>query len=187
MLGPALLLAIFAAPVPNKGPIRSFCPPITVPMPGGAGTATYPCKPLTYPMTSDRYSVQYSIDGSKPAPATVSISYYGGTNASPLLSYSGYSTDTSMSFVSIPARANATVALTVTILGAAPRGKLSVRPRQLEIEPKVSGETVTLSLKTDRSFKGEQFILWSDAAAGDGWSSSSIRPMRGRAAPASRQ
>ena len=66
--------------------------------------ATYPTPPLTYPMTSDRYAVQYQLGGSGTwTTAQVYISYYGGTNASPNRSSSGYDgTGHSMSFVSIP-------------------------------------------------------------------------------------
>jgi hypothetical protein len=79
--------------------------------------ATYRKPPLTYPMPSDRYAVQYSLDGGGWTDAKVYISYYGGTNASPLVSYSGYTPETSMSFVSIPAGANRDVQLHVTSCG----------------------------------------------------------------------
>src|ERR1019366_2487335 len=44
--------------------------------------ATYRKPPLTYPMTSDRYTVQYQLGGSGTwTTAQVNISYYGGSNA----------------------------------------------------------------------------------------------------------
>src|SRR5580704_19377164 len=68
---------------------------------------TYPNPPLTYPMTSDRYSVQYQLGGSGTwTTAQVYISYYGGTNSSPYVKSSAYPADESMSFVSIPATAS---------------------------------------------------------------------------------
>ena len=77
--------------------------------------ATLPSQPLTYPMTSDQYSVQYQIGGGGWTNATVYISYYGETDASPYRTNSGYTVGkTSMSFVSIPAQANAMVRLRVT-------------------------------------------------------------------------
>ena len=45
--------------------------------------ATYPNPPLTYPMTSDRYAVQYKVNGGNWTNAQVYISIYGGTNSSP--------------------------------------------------------------------------------------------------------
>src|SRR5450755_2356961 len=63
----------------------------------------YPAPPLTYPLLSDQYAVQYKIGDSDWTDAPVRISYYGGTNASPFDPASGYiSGKTSMSFVSIP-------------------------------------------------------------------------------------
>ena len=56
----------------------------------------------TYPLASDRYAVQYSINGGASTTAMVYISYYGGTNASPYRNSSNYAPDTSMSFTSIP-------------------------------------------------------------------------------------
>src|ERR1017187_10910496 len=68
--------------------------------------ATYPTPPLTYPMTSDRYAVQYQLGGSGTwTNAQVYISYYGGTNAAPYIKAAAFPGDGEMSFVSIPARA----------------------------------------------------------------------------------
>src|SRR5580658_8149713 len=69
-------------------------------------TITYPVTPLTYPLTSDRYAVQYQLNDEGWTNAQVYISYYGGTVASPFKSVSGYTPETSQSFVSIPAGAN---------------------------------------------------------------------------------
>src|ERR1022692_4293293 len=85
--------------------------------------ATYRMPPLTYPMTSDRYAVQYKLDGADWTDAQVHISYYGGTNASPLVNipgYTPYTSETSMSFVSISVPPGTGVQLRVTKLWDAP-------------------------------------------------------------------
>jgi hypothetical protein len=140
-------------------------------------TATYPNPPLTYPMTSNRYAVQYQLGGSGIwTDAQVYISYYGGTNSSPFLSFSGFTKDTSMSFASIPANANTSVALRVNKLFGNPFPTIdhvSVRPRVKGIHvDSVSGSTVQLSTSTAADFAGEQFILWWD---GDTKESSAIQ------------
>src|ERR1035438_3764201 len=92
---------------------------------------TYPTPPLTYPMTSDRYAVQYQSGSGNWTDVKVYISYYGGTNATPNRSSSGYAPDTSMSFASIPVSAGAAVALRVTKLWGSPFpaiNHVSVRP-----------------------------------------------------------
>jgi hypothetical protein len=49
---------------------------------------TYPATPLTYPMTSNRYAVQYQLAGAGTwTNAQVYISYYGGTNSSPYITH----------------------------------------------------------------------------------------------------
>jgi hypothetical protein len=125
---------------------------------------TYPTVPLTYPMTSDRYAVQYRLGFGDWTDARVYISYYGGTNASPNHSTSGYSTRTSMSFVSIPARALMRVELRVTKLfdsGFQASDHVSVRPSVKLIGVNLaSNDTVQLSTITGRDFAGEQFLLW---------------------------
>ncbi|HYW48457.1 MAG TPA: hypothetical protein VE959_36680 [Bryobacteraceae bacterium] len=125
--------------------------------------ATYPNPPSTYPMTSNRYSVQYQLGTSGTwTNAQVYISYYGATNSSPFLNYSRYSLDTSMSFVSIPAGASTAVALRVTKLwGSNFPAQVTVRPSVKGIQVNsVSGGTVQLSTNTSASFAGDQFILW---------------------------
>src|ERR1700761_5359498 len=108
--GVLLLLGAFACHASAQ--LISPTPPCAV-----ADNNTYRTPPLTYPMTSDRYSVQYQLGGAGTwTTAQVYISYYGGTNASPNHSASGYVADTSMSFVSIPAAPNTAVALRVTKL-----------------------------------------------------------------------
>ena len=73
----------------------------------------------TYPLASDRYAVQYSINGGASTTAMVYISYYGQTTGSPYANVSGYTAGTtSMSFTSIPALPNASVQLRVTKLFA---------------------------------------------------------------------
>ena len=58
----------------------------------------------TYPGASDRYAVQYSINGGASTTAMVYISYYGQSTGSPYANVSGYTAGTtSMSFTSIPA------------------------------------------------------------------------------------
>src|ERR1035438_3358654 len=77
--------------------------------------ATYPNPPLTYPMSSNRYAVQYQLGNSGTwTNAQVYITYYGGTNSSPYIQASRYPADESMSFVSIPANSSTAVAVRVT-------------------------------------------------------------------------
>ena len=141
--------------------------------------ATYRKPPLTYPMTSDRYAVQYQLGGSGTwTTAQVYISYYGATNASPNRSSSGYVADTSMSFVSIPAAANTAVALRVTKLfgSAFPAiNQVSVRPQAKKIHvDSASGSLVQISTTTAANFAGDQFLLW---WAGDAQQSSIIQSL----------
>jgi uncharacterized protein (TIGR03437 family) len=141
--------------------------------------ATYRQPPLTYPMTSDRYSVQYQLGNSGTwITAPVYISYYGGTNASPNRKSSGYVNDTSTSFVSIPAAANTAVALRVTKLfsGAFPAvSQVSVRPQAKKVHvDSVSGNQVQISTTTAAGFAGDQFLLWWN---GDTQQSSSIQSL----------
>ena len=79
--------------------------------------ATYPATSDidTYPMTSDRYAVQYKLGGERGwTDAHVYISKYGETEASPYRSDLGYTVgETSMSFASIPAGSNTSVELRV--------------------------------------------------------------------------
>jgi uncharacterized protein (TIGR03437 family) len=125
---------------------------------------TYPATPLIYPKTSDRYAVQYSVNGGAFADARVYISYYGGTNSSPYLSFSGYSTETSMSFISVPVPSNASIQLRVTKLWDAPflpDDQVSVRPSAKKIAANLEAAgTVLVSRNTGSSFAGEQFVLW---------------------------
>ncbi len=134
---------------------------------------TYPSPPLTYPMTSDRYAVQYSVNGAAFSSAQVYVSYYGGSNSSPFLPFSGYAATTSLSFVNIPVQANVTVQLRVTKLWNAPfvaGDQLSVRPRIKGITATLeAGGTALLTRNIASNFTGEQFVLWwargSDGAA----------------------
>jgi uncharacterized protein (TIGR03437 family) len=131
--------------------------------------ATYPNPPLTYPMTSNRYSVQYQLGGSGTfVNAQVYVSYYGGSNSSP--HWEGiYSADESMSFVSIPAAANTAVAIRVTkIFGSnfPPISQMSVRPKVKAIQvTSVNATTVQISRTTAADFAGEQFVLWWDKSS----------------------
>src|SRR5271157_3264338 len=126
----------------------------------GDKDATYRKPPLTYPMTSDRYAVQYQLGGSGTwTTAQVYISYNGATNASPNRSSSGYVADTSMSFVSIPATANTAVALRVTkLFGSAfpANNQVSVRPQAKKIHvDSASGSLVQISTTTTANFAGD--------------------------------
>ncbi len=150
-------------------------PPCAVANPATA----YPTPPLTYPMTSDRYAVQYQSGGAGAwTNAQVYISYYGGTNASPNRSSSGYVADTSMSFVSIPAAPGTAVALRVTkLFGSAfpALNQVSVRPQAKGIHvDSVSGNLVQISTSTSANFAGDQFLLW---WAGDAKQSSIIQSL----------
>ena len=140
--------------------------------------ATYPMPPLTYPMPSNRYSVQYKLDSGAWTDATVYISYYGGTNASPYRNSSNYAPDTSMSFTSIPAAANAAVSLRVTKLWGSDFptiDQMSVRPGAKGIQVvSDTGNVVEISTNTSADFAGEQFLLW---WAGDTTESSTIQSL----------
>jgi len=136
--------------------------------------ATPPATPLAYPLASDQYSVQYQIDGGGWMPAMVFISYYGQTNGSPQRNGVPYVTGpTSMSFVSIPAHANAVVQLRVTKLATGPfqfSDHVTVRPTPIfaDVQTQRDG-TVEISTRTAGSFNGEQFILmWNHGTDGGG-------------------
>ncbi len=136
--------------------------------------ATLPPKPLMYPMASDQYTVEYQINGGGWTNAMVFISYYGKTNASPKRGDSPYVRDTtSMSFVSIPAQANALVQLRVTKLATGPfqvADHVTVRPTPIlaDVETRNDG-TVQISTITGGKFNGEQFILmWNHGTDGGG-------------------
>ncbi len=119
----------------------------------------------TYPRPSDNYAVQYQIGNGGWTTATVYISYYGQTTGSPYRTVSGYTAGTtSMSFTSIPARANTTVQLRVTKLFGTPfqaSDHVSLRPSvKLASVNTGSDGTVEISTPTAGTFAGEQFILW---------------------------
>src|SRR5215472_3130605 len=113
-----LLLAAFAGTSPAQCPVK---PPTGVieTYPGMAGSQ-FPAGALDYPMTSDRYAIEYRVGGDAWTPARVFISYYGGATSTPYVSDSKYLPGTSMSFVSIPARAEAIVQIRVTKLFGSP-------------------------------------------------------------------
>jgi hypothetical protein len=133
---------------------------------------TDPASPLTYPKSSDRYSVQYSLNGGAFTDASVYISYYGATNASPFLSYSGYTLETSMLFVSVPVTPGAAVKLRVTKLWNAPflaSDGVSVRPTVKQFATSLQSDgSVLISTSTAVDFAGEQFILWWNRGAQGG-------------------
>jgi uncharacterized protein (TIGR03437 family) len=136
--------------------------------------ATYPNPPLTYPMTSDRYAVQYQLGGSGAfTNAQVYISYYGGTNSSPYINASRYPADESMSFVSIPVSVSTAVSIRVTkIFGSnfPAISRMSVRPTAKGIQvSSVSPTVVQVSTTTAADFAGDQFILyWNGTATESG-------------------
>jgi hypothetical protein len=138
------------------------------------GTTANPSPPSTYPLTSDRYAVQYKIDGGNRTDARVYISIYGGTNASPFQPFANYPSypNTSMSFVSIPARPNANVQLRVTKLWDAPflaSDHVSVRPAAKKIDANLMRDgRVKILTRTEEDFAGEQFILWWDRGTDGG-------------------
>jgi hypothetical protein len=154
VLSPALFTLLLAAGAPVA---LAQCPVTN-------DSATYPARPLTYPMTSNRYAVQYKAGGGRWTDAQVYISYYGGTNASPQVSFSGYSAETSLSFVSIPAGPKTKVKLRITKLFDTPfnaSDQVSVRPgvKTMDVGLMEDG-SVQIIRKTSSDFAGEQFILW---------------------------
>ena len=124
----------------------------------------YRTNPLTYPLASDQYAVQYKLGNGGWTNASVYISYYGETLASPFNTNSGYiSNKTSMSFVSIPAAANTAVYLRVTNLNSSfvAGDNVSARPSSKPVQVSVAGDgTANLSTTTAPDFNGEQFLLW---------------------------
>ena len=134
--------------------------------------AQYPGSALSYPMTSDQYAVQYSLDGGAWTGERVYISIYGGTNASPYEPFTSYlpftnypsRPTTSMSFVSIPVLPGALVQLKVTKLGNGPfsaSDRVAVRPTPKFVFAQLQGDgSVQLSAYTAPNFAGEQFVLW---------------------------
>jgi hypothetical protein len=125
---------------------------------------SYPAQPLTYPLLSDQYAVQYKLDSGGWTNAPVRISYYGGTLASPFNPFSGYiSNKTSLSFVSIPARPSCDVHLRVTNLSFrfVAADNVSVRPRAKHVPATVAIDgTANLWTTTAADFSGDQFLLW---------------------------
>ena len=133
--------------------LATFAPVVLAQCPVTSDTATYPNQPMTYPMTSNRYAVQYQLGGTGAwTNAQVYISYYGATNSSPYVSLSDYP----------PAGPGTAVALRVTKLwGSHFPAQVSARPTIKGIQVSaVSGSTVQLSTNTSASFAGDQFILW---------------------------
>ena len=131
-------------------------------------------------MASDQYAVQYRINGGSWTNALVYISYYGKTYASPARGDSPYTRGTTaMSFVSIPAQANALVQIKVTMLPslstlaggtflASDHVSARPTPKLVDVETGKDG-TVQLSTYTDRNFNGEQLILsWNRGTNGGG-------------------
>jgi hypothetical protein len=131
------------------------------------GAAQYPASPASYPETSHRYAVQYRLDDGDWTDARVYISEYGATNASPFIGFTtGYLLGfTSMSFVSIPARAGAHVELRVTKLWDTPfqeTDHVAVRPAAKRIGAELRDGRVTIETTTGEDFAGDQFVLWWD-------------------------
>jgi hypothetical protein len=124
----------------------------------------YPFPPLHYPMPSNRYEVEYRLNGGVWTTATVNISYYGGSNSSPLFGASGYTTETSMSFTSVSVPSNSLIQFRVTKMWDAPfvqSDGVSIRPSVKAIPAFVDGNgTVEISRFIGDKFQGEQFFLW---------------------------
>jgi hypothetical protein len=153
------------------------CQPATDPADEAAiypSTAANPNPPSTYPLTSDRYAVQYRINDGNWTDARVYISIYGGTNASPYQPFTNYPSypNTSMSFVSIPARPDTEVQIRVTKLWEAPflpSDHVSIRPAAKRIDADLTNDgRVKIYTRTKKDFAGEQFILWWDRGADGG-------------------
>jgi hypothetical protein len=115
-------------------------------------------------MPSNRYRVDYKVNGGAWTPASVNISYYGGTNSSPLFNDSGYSSETSMSFTSITVPSDALIQLRVTKLWDAPffpTDHVAVRPTVKGIPAFVDSDGyVQIWTFTGDHFAGQQFVLW---------------------------
>ncbi|HYW41820.1 MAG TPA: hypothetical protein VE959_03115 [Bryobacteraceae bacterium] len=150
--------------------LLAACASVGSAQPGTSNRPSCPVKsgstqPLTYPRPSDFYAVQYQVGGGGWTDACVYISYYGETDASPYRGDSGYTVGkTSLSFVSIPARADTIVQLRVTKLVGTPfqpGDHVSVRPsvKMMDVETQNDG-TVQVSTATGSGFMGEQFLLW---------------------------
>jgi hypothetical protein len=161
---PVACLAFFAAAGRGWG---SDCPAaepagVTATYPGQAGSAFQ--QPLTYPKTSDRYSVQYQRPDGTWASPRVYASYYGGSMSTPYLSTSKYLTDTSFSFVNIEGQPNEYIPIRVTKLfgGGFQPGSISVRPSSKPIAFGTLNGAAVITALTPKDFNGEQFILWWD-------------------------
>jgi hypothetical protein len=144
-----VLIASCASPICAQCPVNDATPPAT---------------PLAYPKTSDRYAVQYRVANGAWTNATVYISDYGATDGSPYRQDSGYTLETSMSFVSIPVASNASVQMRVTKLFDTPfqpGDHVSVRPsvKPIGVVTEPDG-TVQISTAIGANFDGEQFVLW---------------------------
>jgi hypothetical protein len=168
------LAALLLLPVgfASAAPAEQIVPPHPTPTCPVGPAATYQEPPANYPLPSDRYAVQYRLGGKGGwTDATVHISEYGATDASPYRSDSGYTNGvTSMSFVSIPAGPNEFVQLRVTLLSGSPApvpipflrsDRVSVRPTVKWIPAELRDDgTVQISTFTGGDFNGEQFLLW---------------------------
>jgi hypothetical protein len=104
-------------------------------------------------MPSNRYRVDYKVNGGAWTQASVNISYYGGTNSSPIFNDSGHSSETSMSFTNIPVASDALVQLRVTKQCPSVKGI----PAFVDHDG-----TVQILTFTGDHFAGEQFVLWWD-------------------------
>jgi hypothetical protein len=124
---------------------------------------TYSTPALNYPLPSRNYFVQYSLGGGPWLPAPVYLSLYGGTTSSPYFDFSGYTRlETSMSFVSIPARAGTSVQIRVQKVGSPFQrtDQVYVRPKAKMLYATVSDGTAQIVTWTPAKFTGDQFVLW---------------------------
>ena len=158
----ALLMPLLLLPFASAGEAQQLIPG-NIACRVTSKEITYPASPLPYPDTLGPYAVQYRIGIGAWTDAKVFTSVYGGTNASPSNSKSGYPANTSMSFVSIPVRSLAFVQVRVTKVGDVFRASdhVSARPsvKLIGVELENDG-AVQLSTLTGWNFAGDQFLLW---------------------------
>lgn len=141
------------------------------PIPFDPTIEIYPKTPKYYPVSSNKYSVEYSFASPtgvlKWIPSQVYISDYGATDASPYHTYSKYLQHaTSMSFTSIPVKPDTAINLRITKLWGLdfpPAAQVSIRPAIKGVQiVSVNGDTIEIAAGTAKDFLGEQFILWWD-------------------------
>jgi hypothetical protein len=179
-----LLVPVLLAALASVASGQQILPPTPIsPACADSPEATYPNTgdAYTYPMTSNQYAVQYLLDGVW-TNAQVYISYYGETDASPYRSDSGYlnpytvgqTSQTSMSFVSIPAvGANRAVSLRVTLLSGGP----FLKSDQVSVRPSVSPIVAVLTdgIEEFLMISRDKIVRWRRQAYHKRWRAGSKR------------